>query len=41
MTDTVFLGPSLGVVRIYYYRWEVFFYEKEYSRADWLDLLIT
>ena len=40
MIDTVYLGPSLGVVRILYLLVGGFFNQRGYSGADWLDLLI-
>ena len=39
MTDTVFLGPTLGVVRFFLFRLGGFFNEREYSEADCPDLL--
>ena len=36
-----FLGPSLRVVRIFFYlRWEVFSTKRKYSGIDWMDLLL-
>ena len=39
MTDTVFLGPTLGVVRFFLFRLGGFFNKREYSEADCPDLL--
>ena len=40
MTDTFFFAPSLGGLEFFLFTVGGFFNKREYSGADWLDLLL-